>query len=426
MRSPLLIARKVLLPLLLLPLGIPGCTRNSADAGVGTRLRFWNGFTGPDGKTMEKLVSRFQRENPGIRVDMQIIPWAQYYDKLTLGLAFDKGPQVFICHANRLPEFAQHKAFKPLDSLLGSSEGLPTSDFVEQAWMAAKFENAAYGVPLDCHPIGLYYNRKLFREAGVVDSHGEAAPPRTYEEFIAAGKKLTRDVNHDGRPEQWAFAFTWLHSNWYTFAFQHGGSSLTPDLSRSAMAGDAALAATRQMREIVDVHRVAPRPEGVDAWLGFRQGRVAMALEGIYMLADLEKTANLDYGGAPVPQFGPRRAAWAGSHMICLPARLGPADTPSAWKFVRFLSENSLDWAAGGQVPARKSLIRTERFRRMRVQSAFAGQLSHVSYEPASPSMTEISPFVTAAIEAAMLGLKSPEAAMAEAAARINRVLARP
>ena len=144
------------------------------------------------------------------------------------------------------------------------------------------------------------------------------------------------------------------------------------------------------------------------------------------MLADLEKTAGLDYGGAPVPQVGPVRAAWAGSHILCLPRRQEPAKTAAAWKLMTFLSNNSLDWASGGQVPARKSLLATERFRGMRVQSAFARQLPYVKYEPPSPRASEVSPFVTAGIEAAMLGLKSPEAAMNEAAARIDRALARP
>src|SRR5437762_942491 len=101
---------------LLLLLNLASCRRQSvANASAITDLRFWNGFTGPDGKTMERMVRQFQTENPAIRVHMQIIPWAQYYDKLTLGLAFHEGPDVFVCHGNHLPEFAQYGVFKPLE-----------------------------------------------------------------------------------------------------------------------------------------------------------------------------------------------------------------------------------------------------------------------------------------------------------------------
>src|SRR5947208_1676700 len=139
-----MIARAALFHSLILLWPLAGCSRPEVQAAGSIHLRFWNGFTGPDGKTMEKMVAQFQQENPAIRVDMQIIPWAQYYDKLTLGLAFDKGPHVFICHANRLPEFAQYHAFKPLDAFIEGSEGLPKDDFIRQAWEAAHFGDRLY------------------------------------------------------------------------------------------------------------------------------------------------------------------------------------------------------------------------------------------------------------------------------------------
>ena len=55
--------------------------------------------------------------------------------------------------------------------------------------------------------------------------------------------------------------------------------------------------------------------------MGFRQGRVAMALEGIYMLSSLEEQNGLPYAGAPAPHFGPVRAVWAAAfpHGMWLP-----------------------------------------------------------------------------------------------------------
>jgi len=80
-------------------------------------LDFWNGFTGPDGKTMEKMVHRFEERNPQIDVQMQIIPWGTYYDKLTLSLAYGGAPDLFVVHAARLPEFASFGTLRPLGDL---------------------------------------------------------------------------------------------------------------------------------------------------------------------------------------------------------------------------------------------------------------------------------------------------------------------
>src|SRR5688572_23404646 len=87
-----------------------GCEQGREEGGAVTEISFWNGFSGPDGAAMERIVKQFNASNPDVRVRMQIIPWATYYDKLTLGLAFGDPPDVFVLHANRVPEYAEHGA----------------------------------------------------------------------------------------------------------------------------------------------------------------------------------------------------------------------------------------------------------------------------------------------------------------------------
>ncbi len=404
----------------------PGCLRQAPDTvaepGV---LRFWNGFTGPDGATMERMVKRFERDT-GLRVKMQIIPWATYYDKLTLSLAYGGAPDVFICHANRLAEFARYGVMRPIDDLIENDASLDLNDMLPNILAAARYEGKQFGIPLDCHPQGLYYNERLFREAGILGPDGRARPPATLSEFLDAAQKLTRDTDGDGRPDRWGFAFTWLRTNWITFISQFGGSILTDDLRRSAINRPENVEATRLMADMITRHRIAPKPEGFDSWMGFRQGRVAMAIEGIYMLSSLEEQKGLEYAGAPVPQFGRKMAAWGGSHVMCMPGKLTPERVKLAWRLMRYLSDNSLDWAEGGQVPIRKSLLEHPRFKAMRVQSAFARELPYIVFEPASHKSTEIMPFYDAAIESSLLGIQSPQSALDEAHRRIEQVMARP
>jgi multiple sugar transport system substrate-binding protein len=412
--------------LCLLSLLLVSCSPGKHSGNVASaEIRFWNGFTGPDGATMEKIVQRFERET-GIRVKMQIIPWSTYYDKLLLSLAYGGAPDVFICHANRIAEFARYGVFRQLDDLIEADKGFNSSDFLPNIWKAGQYAGKQVGLPLDCHPQGLYYNLKLFREAGIVDAQGNPKPPATWEEFLDAARRLTKDKDGDGRPDQWGFAFTWLRTNWITFISQHGGSILSPDLKRATLAEPPAVRATQQMCDIISRYRVAPKPEGFDSWMGFRQGRVAMAIEGIYMISSVEEQRGLEYAGAPVPSFGPRRAVWGGSHLLCMPKNLSPQRAQLVWRFMRYLSDHSLDWAEGGQIPVRRSLLNQPRFRQMRVQYAFAKQLPYVVFEPASHKSTEIMPFYDAAIEAALLGIKSPQDALNEAARRIQQVLDRP
>ena len=230
---------------------------------------------------------------------MQIIPWGTYYDKLVLSLAYGDAPDVFICHANRIAEFARYGVFRPLDDLIEADKGFTPSDFLPNIWRAGQYEGKQVGLPLDCHPQGLYYNLKLFREAGIVDAQGNPKPPDTWEEFLDAARRLTKDKDGDGRPDQWGFAFTWLRTNWITFISQHGGSILSPGLKRATLAEPPAVRATQQMCDTITRYGVAPKPEGFDSWMGFRQGRVAMAIEGIYMLSSVEEQKGAGVCGRP-------------------------------------------------------------------------------------------------------------------------------
>src|SRR5438552_17334175 len=143
---------------------LAGCSRSTSPAlghsgrtdGGKIVLDFWNGFTGPDGKTMEKMVHRFKERNRQIDVRMQIIPWGTYYDKLTLSLAYGGAPDLFVVHAARLPEFASFGTLRPLGDLYAASRPpLTAADFAPVPWRATFFRGRPLALPLDVHPIGL-------------------------------------------------------------------------------------------------------------------------------------------------------------------------------------------------------------------------------------------------------------------------------
>ncbi|MBV9864126.1 MAG: ABC transporter substrate-binding protein [Abitibacteriaceae bacterium] len=407
-----------------------GCNlarHNASSTSSKLEIKFWNGFTGPDGQTMAKMVRQFQVENPDVQVNMQIIPWGTYYDKLTLSLAYGGAPDVFILQAARFSEFASFHTIRPLADLYASAQPpLTAKQFAPVPWHESFYQGVQYALPLDTHPIGLYYNTKLFREAGIVDQNGKAKPPTNLTEFLDAAKKLTKDTNGDGQPDQWGFVITNQHSNWLTIAHQFGGDILTPDGKHGAMASAPCLQATQLMVDMIYKYKIAPKPEGVDAWLALRQGKAAMAMEGIYMLASLQEQPGLQFAGAPAPQFGPKQGVWGGSHLLCQPVGISPEHSRAGWRLMRFLSDHSLTWAEGGQVPARLEVKRSPQFTALPVQAQFARQIGYVVYDPQVPRANSLNQFVDPAIEAALLQLQTPEASMTDADRRINQLLARP
>ena len=395
---------------------LAGC-RDRSQVSADTPLRFWNGFSGPDGQTMEKIVKAYNAENPASAFKMQIIPWNTYYDKVTLGMAFGGAPDVFIMQVSRLPQYADAGALEPIGPMVAAS-GLGPKDFVKTPYESGFWKGGQYGLPLDCWPLTMYYNRKLFREAGI------DRPPTNLQEFLADAKRLTkRDAR--GKVTQWGFAFAEIHNNLTAIMDQHGASVIDPEGKRGTLDTPGSVAALDQVQSFFGKEGIAPSPQGANAWDVFKTGKAAMVMQGIYMIADLQSQKTLDFGAAPVPQFGPRRATWGGSHMLCMPVGLSPERKAKAWRFIKYLSDNSLRWAGAGQCPVRLDVLNDPEFRKLEGQYQASRQLDYVQYEPQSPVIGQVGGFADAAWEAILMNGEPAGPTFKTADRRIDAVLGR-
>jgi multiple sugar transport system substrate-binding protein len=407
---------------LLAALLLSSCGRDRGGGGApaadgAVELRFWNGFTGPDGRTMLRLIKRFNEEHAadGVHVVMQRMPWDQYYNKLFVAGIGNRAPEVFVSHRSALQRFVGAGFVRPADDLVGDGpDQLRASDFDQNILAAARHGGVTWGIPLDVHPLGMFYNRTLLKRAGFVDAQGNAKPPATREEFVDLLRKLKPSNDVDPKKRTYGFVFTWQRTNCYTIMRQWGGEVFDPDFTRPTFASPPNAAALVWCATLIR-EGLVPNPQNFDAWIGFRQGRVAVAFEGIYMLPDVQKQKDLDWGAAPLPVLGSEPAAWADSHVLVMRKDLAGKELAAAKQFIRYLSDHSLDWAEGGQVPVRKSLRNSERFRAMYAQSEVAKQIPYVAYFPPTPYVFEAFRAFDDAVELALRGTKPASTALAEA-----------
>lgn len=393
---------------------------------VGEAIRFWNGFSGPDGRTMLQIVNRFNATGEAGQVAMQRMGWPVYYNKLFVAALGGRGPEVFVIHTDQMVRFARADLLRPVGDLL-REDVLPPSDFDPGVLAAVSFNGTPYGVPLDAHPEGLYYNRAM------LDTAGFSHPPRTRDEFLAATQAMTRRSGGEGGGggRQWGFAFTWARNNAYTLCRQFGGDIVAADdPSRCILDSPENVAALEWGRDLVtatgDVPQVAPeRSFDPDTLRAFRAGRVGCVLHGIFVLSALLKQEDLDWAAAPAPVLGNRRATWASSHVLCLRPDLEGQSLETAVALVKFLSNESLAWARAGQVPVRQSLRATDEFSAMPAQSAFAEQMDYLAYQPQVPFANEAADEFELAVDMALRGSASAEAALAASAVSLRRTIER-
>jgi multiple sugar transport system substrate-binding protein len=401
------------------------CDRTGGAEGDVVTLRYWNMFTGPDGRTMLRLVQKFNQQNPDVRVVMQRMEQGTYYNKLFVAGLGGRAPEVFVTHRFALQRFVGAGFVQPAETMLGNeADQIDPADIDANVLEAMKHNGRYWGVPLDVHPLGMFYNRKLLKDVGFVDAAGNARPPTNREEFMEVLRRLRPRPGVSPGDSTWGFVFTWQRINCYALMKQFGGNLFDEGGSQATFAAPGNVEALSWAASLVR-DGLAPGPQDFDSWIGFRQGRVGVVFHGIFMLPELKRQQDLDWGAAPMPVLGERPATWGDSHSLVLRKDLDEKHLAAAKRFIKFLSDNSLDWAEGGQVPVRKSLRDSERFRQMYAQSEFAKQIPYVEYFPPAPFVFEYLDYFDAAIELALRGTRPADGALAAAGASVQQVIER-
>ncbi|MEO5617858.1 MAG: extracellular solute-binding protein, partial [Candidatus Eisenbacteria bacterium] len=152
----------------------------------GVTLRFW--AMGREGEVVEELVRDFERENPGVRVEVQQVPWSAAHEKLLTSHVGGSSPDLAQLGNTWIPEFAALQALAPLDAFLDSSTTLAPADFFPGSWDGNVVDGRTLGLPWYVDTRVLFYRRDLLEQAGW------SAMPVTWTEWRRALEDIKRLV----------------------------------------------------------------------------------------------------------------------------------------------------------------------------------------------------------------------------------------
>jgi len=308
-------------------------------------IEMWSPFTGPDGDEMTALADRFSSENPcGITVTHVAQP--EYVQKLEAAAAAGQLPAMTAVRAINVGQLAARNVLKPFgtEAMAVLGEDL-AGDFPEDLWRLGEYKGERYSIPLDVNPLIMFYNKELFAAAGIEEPSAE---PWTREEFEDALAKLE---GSGVTPLSLGTAFQ-AAALWQALIRQYGGSLTDEAGTTATYNSEAGVQALERIKELRDKYTPDVSGTGDPEVNVFKQGDVGMTFHGPWWISDLAK---LDFVGfAPLPTIGDQPATWGGSHQLALTTD-DPATQAAAAVWIKWLSDNSAEWAKAGQVPARTS-----------------------------------------------------------------------
>jgi multiple sugar transport system substrate-binding protein len=386
--------------------------------GPNVQLEFWNGFTGGDGAYMTKLIKRFSAEHDNISIKENTVEWVQYYQRVPAAVSAGKGPDLGIMHVDTLATNAARRVIVPLDDLAAALQ-LKEADFSPAVWQAGIYQGRRYGIPLDIHPLGFYFNKTVMQQGGLDPD----APPRTNDDYMAALEQLKAKgiQGHWMSPFQFTGGFQFLSLLW-----QHGGDVFNEDGTEATFASDAGVQALTWMTDLVE-KGYSPKDVAQDAdAIAFTDDRNAFVWNGPWAIHEYGDVKGLEWGVAPLPQIGSEPGAWGGSHNFVIMNQ--PNQDPNVFKaakvFIDWISQQSIEWAKAGQVPARESVRESDAFQQLEAQTQFAKQIDYVHFPPAVPGIADaLLPLYEVAVNEAVLLKTPPEEALSKAAQRANEIL---
>lgn len=309
----------------------------------------------------------FEEKHPEIKVNIIFTPWGDYDVKLLTMIAGGIPPDVFLVDRNFTPEYYASGVIEPLTKFIQEDLTLDWKDFFfTKAFTGGIYGNEILGIPNVGASFLWLYNQDLFEAAGL------ALPSDLYYQgewnwnaYINVAEKLTKDIDGDKIPDQYAGG-----SVWQNVLIQAGANIFSTDGQKCILNTPEAKKAFGFFVDQVVKYKVVPPPELEAPKLGmtFETGKIAFASRwspwAFYIANAMKLPFKWNIVMPPYGPAGPRHATLGQTCPFCI----GPGTKNKALSYEFIKDITSIEaWSrvlkAGiPLVPTRWSIITSSEF----------------------------------------------------------------
>jgi len=412
---------------------IAACASLALGAAAETEISFYYPVAvgGPITKTIDQMSAEFERENPGIKV--KPIYAGTYQETIVKALTAHKSgqpPVTAILLSTDMYTLIDEDAIVPFDDIATSAD--------EKAWMKSFYPafmansqtgGKTWGIPFQRSTIVLYWNKELFKEAGLDPNQ----PPGTWKEMLEYAQKLTkRDAS--GNVTQYGLQIP--SSGFPYWLFQ--GLTTPNGIELMNAAGTETYF---DKPEVIDAlafwvdlgrkHKVMPA--GVVEWgttpKDFFERKIAMMWTTTGNLTNVRTNAKFEFGVAMLPA-SKRRGSPTGGGNFYVFKKSTKEQQQAAVKFARWMTtpERAAQWGIDtGYVAVRpdawQTAKMTEYVKGFPVAAVARDQLQFSVAELSTHDNQRVTKALNDGLQAALTGAKTPEQAMKDAQTEAARIL---
>jgi multiple sugar transport system substrate-binding protein len=325
--------KKILFSLAMVAILLLSACGGKTDTSGNTKISMMMWGDPAELEVWNKIVTDFQTANPGITVSVEVSDWDSYWTKLKTLLAANTPPDVFAIDA---PYYLDYQSKGTLLSLQPYIDADPTvlDGIYPQTLQAYQTSDGYFGIPRDFQTIVLFYNKDMFDAAGLPYPTANL----TWDELRATAGQLTKDINGDGKTEQYGFTFDmWdMEPGWSEALWSYGGDIINADHTQTLIGSPQARQAWQLLYDMTFIDKSVPDANTSGQYGGdlFLAGVAAMMPMGHWAVPSYSE-AGFTWDVVPMPAGPAGRVTSVNSAGFVIAN--GSKHPDASWQFLKFV-----------------------------------------------------------------------------------------
>lgn len=262
---------------------------------------YWTGVS--EKGLIEEIIANFEKQHPGVKIKGESTPWVQYFNKMLVEFVAETAPDVIMTSSEKVSAYIDADALVDLQPFVQKDSTFSIADYYPELVERMSYNGKLYVLPRDIDVVAcVFYNKNMFKNEGIPFPSDDW----TWQDFINANVKCTKDLNHDGKLDQWGIS---IYGFYHAFVYSNGGTMVNDwrQPTRCTLDDPRTIEAVKLWQDLMYKYKTMPNSVTLNS-LGmsepdlFYDGKMGMFLAGIWMSPSFSKITTFDWDVTMIPR----------------------------------------------------------------------------------------------------------------------------